>query len=557
MTNFVTRHAKLATFMILVLDLGSSSTRAMLFDEQANLIEGSVARRPSQFNADNEDNPEAALQRAIEVVEELHAITNNQSANNQSTTNPNPITHIGLSCYATSLLALDENRNPLTPIYTYADARPADDARALRQQHDELATLHRTGCRIRANYWPAKLAWLKRTQPDVFARARWFCSLPEFVCWRLFGTWVAGISIASWTGLLNREQGDWDGAWLQALQIKREQLSPVARTPLTPSPSPVRTGEGRSHSPLPRIPIRGRGAGGEGRWPMLNNAVLHPAVGDGAAANIGSGCIDISKIAVTIGTTAAMRVVRPISNLQSPISSPALWNYRVDQAHELTGGATTEGGSVFAWAQRALNLSPHPQPLSQRERGVSPLLLGEGPGVRSSDIEHALNRQQPDAHGLTVLPMFAGERSPGYAEDVRATLHGLSLDTSPIEITRALIESVAYRLAMIHDSLRELAAPNAVLVGSGGALVASPTWCQIIADVTNTPLLISDEAEATAKGVAMLASLKVGRLEGWDGQTFQPSNLQTLKQTFKPVLTHHKIYRAAMARQQELYDKLI
>jgi sugar (pentulose or hexulose) kinase len=148
--------------------------------------------------------------------------------------------------------------------------------------------------------------------------------------------------------------------------------------------------------------------------------------------------------------------------------------------------------------------------------------------------------------------MFAGERSPGYAEDVRATLHGLSLDTSPIQITRALIESVAYRLAMIHDSLRELAAPNAVLVGSGGALVASPTWCQIIADVTNTPLLISDEAEATAKGVARLV-IGDWRLEI---EASPITNLQSLI-SFTPNPTHHNIYRAAMARQQELYDKLI
>ncbi|NJM40062.1 MAG: hypothetical protein HC853_04485 [Anaerolineae bacterium] len=296
------------------------------------------------------------------------------------------------------------------------------------------------------------------------------------------------------TGLLNREHGDWDEAWLQALGLSRQQLPPILR-----HASPVQ--------------FRRR------------DVQLHPAIGDGAAANIGSGCVDTSRIAVTIGTTAAMRVVRPIANRQLPIAS-SLWNYRVDLAHELTGGATTEGGSVFAWAQRALNLK--------------------------DDIERELHQQKPDGHGLTVLPMFAGERSPGYAEDVRATLHGLSLDTSPIEIARALLESVAYRLAMIHDSLRVLAAPNAVLVGSGGALVASPTWCQIIADATNTPLLISDEAEATAKGVARLA------IGNWLTDRKLPiANSQSSTTLFEPEPKRNKIYRAAMARQQELYDKLI
>ena len=487
--------------MILVLDLGSSSTRAMLFDEAANLIEGLVARRAFQFNANNEDDPEAAVQRVMDVLQELQpAIRHSSLVSAQK-----PLRHFGVSCYATSLLALDENRVPLTPVYTYADARCAEDARALRSQHDELASLHRTGCRIRANYWPAKLTWLKRTQPELFRRARWFCSLPEYLCWRLFGVFGAGISIASWTGLLNREQGDWDEAWLQALQIKREQLPPMA-------PSPVHPGESR----------------GGGHWPMLKDAILHPTVGDGAAANIGSGCTDTTKIAVTIGTTAAMRIVRPMTNNQQPITSSSLWNYRVDPAHELTGGATTEGGSVFAWAQRALNLA-------FQEQGV---------------LESVLHQQEPDAHGLTVLPMFAGERSPGYAEDVRATLHGLSLDTTAIDIARALLEAVAYRLAMIHDSLRQLAAPDAVLVGSGGALVASPTWCQIIADVTNTPLLISDEAEATAKGAAKLA------IGNWLSTSALPiANSQWMR--FEPDRTHHQLYRAAMVRQQELYDKLV
>ena len=476
----------------------------MLFDDAANLIEGSVARRAFQFNANNEDDPEAAIQRVTDVIAELQSATLRQAQDAVSNHQPfdklrtqSPITHLGLSCYATSLLALDENRVPLTSIFTYADARCAEDARALRSQHDELASLHRTGCRIRANYWPAKLAWLKRTQPEVFKRARWFCSLPEYVCWRLFGVFSTGISIASWTGLLNREQGDWDEAWLQVLQIRGEQLPEVM-----------------SHES--RVMLNG--------YPVQ----LHPAVGDGAAANIGSGCTDTSAIAVTIGTTAAMRVVRPITNNQQPITSPSLWNYRVDFTHELTGGATTEGGSVFAWAQRMLNLP------------------FQGQGVLEGD----LHQQEPDAHGLTVLPMFAGERSPGYAEDVRATLHGLSLDTTAIEIARALLEAVAYRLAMIHDSLRELAAPNAVLVGSGGALVASPTWCQIIADVTNTPLLISDEAEATAKGAAKLA---IGH---WLSAGVLPiANSQWMR--FEPDSTSHKIYRAAMVRQQELYDKLI
>jgi gluconokinase len=521
--------------MILILDLGSSSTRALLFDEHANAAPGAMAREPFSFAVDDdgrsEDDAEAAFQRIVHALDQLHA----HLANNQL-----PITDLGISSYASSLICLDEHGAPLTPIYTYADTRCAEDARWLRAQHDEIEALQRTGCRIRANYWPARLHWIRRTLPDVFKRTRWFASLSDYLCWQLFGRMRTGISIASWTGMLNRTASDWDRQWLDALGISIGQLPPIAQDGET------------LDTLLPEWAAR---------WPRFKDLCCHPPVGDGAAANIGSGCVDENRIAVTIGTTAAMRVVRPktqdarpktegalASSVPSSNSGQALrlpsslWAYRVDHAHDLIGGATTEGGNVFAWAKQTLNLPD------------------------SEAIEAAISQMQPDAHGLTVLPMFAGERSPGFADHARATIHGLTLDTSPVEIARALIEAIAYRLAIIYDSLRQVADPNAILVGSGGALAASPTWCQIIADATGAPLHLFDEPEATSRGVALLVlqGFQVDRFLGVtpdnpstsSGQaltTSQPANLPT----YQPDNQRHVIYRAAMARQQELYAKLI
>ena len=166
-------------------------------------------------------------------------------------------------------------------------------------------------------------------------------------------------------------------------------------------------------------------------------------------------------------------------------------------------------------------------------------------------LEAAINEIQPDAHGMTVLPTFAGERSPGYAEDIRATLHGLSLDTSPIDIVRALMEGIAMRLATICDALRDggIAQAGALLAASGGALQASPAWCQMIADAAGVPLEVSDKPEATSRGAALLAT-------GYWLKEMQPiANSQSL--IYHPNPQHHSIYRAAMARQQELYAKLV
>ena len=481
--------------MVLVLDLGSSVTRALLYDDAAQLAPGAISRAPLDFatahDGRSEDDAGQAFERVAGVLDGLLG------------TGPAPISAVAISAYACSLVCLDSEGRPLSPVFTYADTRAADDARALRREVDELAALQRTGCRIRANYWPARIAWIKRTAPDVFHRTRWFASLGDYLCYRMFGVMRTGVSVASWTGLVNRGTANWDGEWLKSLGIAAHQLPPISQ------PGEAMTGLRKEWS---------------ARWPALRDAPWLPPLGDGAAANVGSGCVDANRIAVTIGSTAAMRVVGRAAD--SPHISPALWAYRVDHGRELIGGATTEGGNVFAWLRQSLRLQDE------------------------ADLERELGSMPPDAHGLTVLPMFAGERSPGFADDARATLHGLSLDTSPAEIVRACMEGIAYRLAQVHDALKTVAGGQAKFVASGGALLASPTWRQIIADATGATVQLCAEPEATSRGAALLGLLQAGAIRGLGDLPAR------LGETHEPDAARGIVYRQAMARQQSLYARL-
>jgi gluconokinase len=492
---------------ILVIDIGSSSTRALVFDAQATLIPGLMTRRPLAFKATSdggsEDDARQAFERLAQVLDELQPLVSGRKLSIQAA---------GISAYACSLVCLDEQGEPLTPVYTYADTRSAGDAHDLRNQFDEVQALQRTGCRIRANYLPGRIAWLRRTQPDVFARTRWFASLSDYLTLRLFGTLRGGLSVWSWSGLVNRQTGDWDADWLSQLGISAEQLPPLAAP-------------GEWLGPACRE--------WAARWPMLKEVLCLPAVGDGAAANIGSGCASPHHVAVTVGSTAAMRIVRPAGGAQQ--LSPALWCYRVDDRRELIGGATTEGGNVFAWLRQTLQL-PDPDALDE-----------------------AIRQMPPDAHGLTILPLFAGERSPGYSENSRATLHGLTFDVTPVALARACLEAIAYRLGMIYADLKVLAQPGATLVASGGALLASPTWCQIIADVTNAPLVMCEEPEATSRGVALLVLERAQNLMGLSAVLSATDLLgfTRLDHTYQPDPQRHAIYQAAMARQKGLYEKLV
>ena len=478
--------------IILVLDLGSSSTRAIAFDEHARPVPDIYAREPVGFSSgqpgQSEDDSSLAVHRARSVLVTALA----QCA-------ARGITHVdavAIDAYAGSLIALDQTCNPITPVLTYADTRAATIAMRLREQWDELADLQRTGARTRANYAPARLAWWREIQPDLFDQAATFVSLPDLVRLKLFGSISTSLSLASWNGLIDRQSRSWDATWLDRLSIRSTQMPVISEALITLS-------------------------GLSDDLAALEGAQLIPAIGDGAAANLGSGCVDASNIAVTIGTTAAMRIM---TKTTPDILPNALWQYQLGTTRSLTGGALSEGGNVVAWLRDTMNL-PNPQ-----------------------TAEAALQAADPDAHGLTILPLIAGERSPGYSDTPGATVHGIVIGTTALQMQQAWMEAVALRLALVSESLKHLAAPGAQLIASGGALYGSPTWCQMIADACDRQLHVCEEPEATARGAAIHALEHLGVVGAVDQAP--------LGRIFSPDAARSEAYRKARDRQIALYNKL-
>ncbi|MBV9749544.1 MAG: hypothetical protein JO157_12100, partial [Acetobacteraceae bacterium] len=352
--------------------------------------------------------------------------------------------------------------------------------------------------------WPAKLVWLRETQPAVFARVTRWVSFGELLLERLTGEGSVSLSMASGTGLLNLHTCLWDTQVLLASGIRTEHLSPLANARTWPVLS---------------------GADWLRRWPRLDGVAWLHAVGDGACSNLGAGCVTPERCAVMIGTSGAERVAwSPTGAFEAPWGA---WCYRIDQQRLVLGGALNDGGSLVDWLRGALRVAD--------------------PGA----LEAELDGIPPDSHGLTVLPFWAGERSPGYADDARGAIVGMRLSTRPVDIVRACLEAVALRFATIDRILLE-ALPNAPqVVATGGALLHSAVWMQIVADAIGRPVLASSEAEASSRGAALLALDALGLLDA-------PLEAQrpAVTRTFEPVAAHTQRYAAALARQQRLYHAL-
>jgi len=259
------------------------------------------------------------------------------------------------------------------------------------------------------------------------------------------------------------------------------------------------------------------------RWPELSRVPWVPAFGDGASSNIGSGCVTEDLVAINLGTSGAMRICWKADKVKIP---PGLWCYRADRRYFVMGGALSNGGDVYTWCQKTLNIEP-------------------------GRLHEELTAMPADGHGLTVLPFYSGERSTGWADDARAAITGITIGTRPVDILRANLEAIAYRFAAIYELLKQEVPGDKQVIASGGALAICPAWTQILADVLGIPVIASAVPEASSRGAAISALHATGYIADLD--TIQPP----LGRIYDPDLANHERYLAAKHRQQELYDGLM
>jgi gluconokinase len=510
---------------VLALDIGTSSVRAALYDRLGRGVPGVE----SHLGHAPETTPDGGVEMDAESLVEA-ACWALSTALAHAGPRAAEIAGVGVSTFWHSILGVDEAGRPTTPVIMWADTRSVREVEWLRERLDETATHARTGCPFHTSYVPPKLLWLKRERAEAFARTQRWLSPGEYLFLRLFGEPRCSVSIASGTGMLNQQTMDWDEAMLVVLPIDRAQLTPVGD--LSPS-----------------LGLQEEFAR---RLPALAQVPWIPAAGDGACSNLGSGCLGPDRAAVMVGTSGAMRQLlrsdggtgrrgdgatnrqgdgptvgsRPVApSPRPPVAPPGLWCYRVDAARPLIGGALSNGGNLFAWLRETLRLPEEAQ------------------------AEAELAAMPPDGHGLTVLPFLAGERSPGWAGQARAAFAGLSWSTRPMEMLRAGLESVAYRFALIAERLP--LQDDTQIVATGGALLSSPAWTQIVCDVLGRPLVTSEEPDASGHGAALLALEGLGLLPDLTQAPF------AFGRTFQPALDRHEIYQAARRRQAALYDRLV
>jgi gluconokinase len=480
---------------VLAVDVGSSSVRASLYDALGSYVDGTEVKLDYDLRY-------TAAGGATKDADELLALTAQAIDGALSRAQEARISGVSTSTFWHATLGLDSKDQPTTPIITWADRRSADAARELRENLDAAAVHQRTGCALHSSYLPAKLLWLSNAIPRDFERTEHWVSPGEYFYGQFFGpeSVAVGTSMASATGLFDQNKQSWDGELLKALPIAEKQLSSISDEPA-------------------------RGLTGEWaeRWPVLREVPWFPAIGDGACSNVGSGCVNSERLALMVGTSAAMRVLWKGDDVEIPAGP---WCYRADAERFVMGGAMSNGGNLIEWLRNTLQL-PEPE-----------------------ETERLLSQVEPDSHGLTFLPLLAGERGPGWADRANGTIAGLSMTSTPIEILRAAMESVALKFAIIAEMLENDSPGDKEIIASGGGLLGSREWTRIMADALGKPITLSGVKEASSRGAALLALEALGEMSIEDAET-------PLGETFEPDPKRHEIYIEALERQKRIYDAVL
>ncbi|MGN9812531.1 FGGY family carbohydrate kinase [Micromonospora sp. BQ11] len=445
---------------ILALDLGTSSVRGLVLDGDARPLPGALARHKMTLTVNDDGagtlDADTYLAGLVACLDELAA--------------GGHLHDIGLvttSAQWHSVVPLDAAGEPLGPVLTWLDTRPVPVAGATGPA-DPDAFHQRTGTWWHRCYWSMRLPWLRAHTGTTVGR---FVGLSEYVLGALLDAAPMSVSQASGTGLLDLRTMGWDAEACTLAGSRPEELPELAPA----------TWRGRLRADHAR------------RWPALADVGWAAPVGDGAASNVGSGCVDESRAAVTVGTSAAVRLVQHLeAGRNLPRLPDDLWRYRVDHDHVVTGAAYSSGGNLFAWANRELRLP------------------------RGAELEAALARVPPDG-GRPANVRFGGDRPPGLAPAGSGELRQLSFGTTATEIVAGLMRGLCDLVAEDLAELESTVDRSVEVVLGGGAVAASPWWRNAFgAALAPRPVWHERNPEIGATGGALVA---LGRLRDAVGLT--------------------------------------
>ena len=483
---------------LLVIDEGTTSTRAMLFQPDGKVVATQSLELTQHY-------PEAGLVEhdAAEIWDRTVQVTRAVIAAGGG---PERIAAIGITNQRETVVFWDKTTGePLAPAIVWQDRRTAAECRALKEAGHEPAVQAKTGMLLDPYFSGSKIGWAMRHWPQLKEAGDRLAvgTVESWLVWKLTardnkgGVHITDATNASRTALMAIGSGHWDDGLIDLFGAPRHALPEIVDC-----------------------------AGQFGTTNLFGGSIpICGLAGDQQAATIGQSCLNPGDTKATFGTGAFILTqagaIPPVSH--NRLLSTVVWQLGGRRAYALEGSVFV-AGSLIKWLRDSVGL------------------------IGTAAETEALARSVDDAGGVYLVPALSGLGAPWWEPEARGALSGLSFSTTRAHIVRAALEAMAHQA---HDLKSAFAADGVdwASLRIDGGMVANNWMAQDMADMLGITVERPVFAETTALGAAMLAGIGCGLFADLAEASAMRGTIETFTPTLDPAARDTRLtgWRAAIA----------
>lgn len=474
------------------IDIGTTSVKLLVIDEQGSVVKSAVRDYPISFPRAlwSEQNPEDWWSRTLDGLKELVAGLDKDE-----------IKALSFSGQMHGLVVLDEADQVIRPAILWNDQRTEKQCKYLNEEVGQRIISDWTGNLALTGFTAPKLLWLRENEPENFARIKKVMLPKDYVAYRMTGVLATDLSDASGTLYLDVKNRAWSKPMLELLGINEEQL--------------------------PKLYESYQAVGSMGKE-LAVELGLHDNVkvviggGDQAVAAVGGGVVEPGACSLSLGTSGVVfaSTDRFFVDEKNSLHSFCHANGKYHQM-----GVTLAAAASLKWWVEEVN--------------------------RSSDFDgllHEAEEAQIDDQ-VFFLPYLMGERTPHNDPNCRGTFLGMNMTHQRKHLTRAVLEGVAFSLRDTFEIMKSMGIGiSRICINGGGA--KSKLWCGIIADVLNVEVVKLNTNEGPAYGAAILAAVGHGLFDTVESAC---STFVKVTETIEPDAERAKTYDQKYEKFREIY----
>lgn len=483
----------------LVIDIGTSSTRGILYDGEVNKLDVHQVQTSPIYNGDIVEKDAKDFDIALDQIM-------NYMANYLKETK-NILVSIILTAQRSSLICLDDNHEPLIPIIMWQDKRSHQVVDTLKEYNDQVMDL--SGSPLNPVYLAPKIKYVEEHLPNTAMQTKKYLTIADYVRFRITGEFKTDYTYGSRTSLMNIKRKEWDLELLDIFSVDKEKLCELV--------PPGNTQSFVSEAFLDKY--------------SLNNQVSFiSAGGDQQCSAVGMGVLKEDDIAISLGTGGyIIQATDTVSNSKSYITNV----YSIDSLY-MKESILPTSSSALNWGQD--NLYPN---LSNEEF--------------YSEIENILMNKKITE--TLHFPHFQGRGTPDWNSKAKAAFFNIDFSTNQQDLLLALVESIGFEIKNNLDAMMGTNLGQLEQVVIAGGLSKNKAICQMLSDILEIKVLRKADSEATAFGAYVVGILALYP-EINPETIFEKTNDIENEMVFIPNKQKNNYYRKKLIEWNDLYSKL-